>query len=187
VPALQVTLLKGRQLTRNSYSAFEARATNSAGTSLPSVLTAWGVKRLFVLGLGTEYNILHTVLDALNHTNFNFTRVVVLQTGTLVRTDSSCAAACCCLLLLAAACCCLLLLAAACCCLLLPAAAARSGPACCLHPHPRGHTSLAVPRGTSSQGFDGAAASAALASMASAGAVVTTDASPLQVLAQMCS
>lgn len=119
VPALQVTLLKGRQLTRNSYSAFEARATNSAGTSLPSVLTAWGVKRLFVLGLGTEYNILHTVLDALNHTNFNFTRVVVLQTGTL--------------------------------------------------------------------GFDGTAASAALASMASAGAVVTTDASPLQVLAQMCS
>jgi nicotinamidase-related amidase len=83
VPVTATTLYKGVDRIQNSYSAFGAGTDVQGGSSLRVVLANQRVTRLFVVGLGTEHGLLHTVLDALL-TN-TYSQVVVVQAATRVR------------------------------------------------------------------------------------------------------
>ena len=54
---------KGMDPDRDSYSAFQAYASN--GTDFATLLRKQGVKRLFVGGLATDYCVKQSVLDAI--------------------------------------------------------------------------------------------------------------------------
>jgi nicotinamidase/pyrazinamidase len=58
-----ILLSKGTAPDEDSYSAFQAR--DEAGKTLAERLQEFGVKRIFVGGIATDYCVKHTVLDGL--------------------------------------------------------------------------------------------------------------------------
>jgi nicotinamidase/pyrazinamidase len=62
-PARAEVVSKGMDPTRDSYSAFQAE--DEAGRTLPAVLAARGIRRLYVGGLATDYCVRASALDAL--------------------------------------------------------------------------------------------------------------------------
>ena len=54
-----VTVHKGTEPDKDAYSAFD-------GTHLIDIMESWGITRVFICGLATDYCVKATVLDALN-------------------------------------------------------------------------------------------------------------------------
>ena len=73
LPPEAIVVSKGMGPEEDSYSAFEAR--DEEGRMLADLLTAHGVRRLYVGGLATDYCVKHSTLDGLK-AGFE---VVVLQ------------------------------------------------------------------------------------------------------------
>jgi len=63
-PARAEVVSKGMDPTQDSYSAFHAE--DESGRTLPDVLQARGIRRLYVGGLATDYCVRASALDALN-------------------------------------------------------------------------------------------------------------------------
>jgi nicotinamidase/pyrazinamidase len=63
-PARAEVVSKGMDPSRDSYSAFHAE--DESGRTLPDVLKARGIRRLYVGGLATDYCVRASALDALN-------------------------------------------------------------------------------------------------------------------------
>ena len=63
-PARAEVVSKGMDPTQDSYSAFHAE--DEYGGTLPAVLAARGIRRLYVGGLATDYCVRASALDALN-------------------------------------------------------------------------------------------------------------------------
>ncbi len=64
LPAEAVVVSKGMGETEDAYSAFQAR--DQRGRLLPDLLEDRHVRRLFVMGLATDYCVRSSVLDALH-------------------------------------------------------------------------------------------------------------------------
>jgi nicotinamidase/pyrazinamidase len=62
LPPSAVVVSKGMGETEDAYSAFRAR--DSAGVPLPTLLGQRAVRRLFVMGLATDYCVKASALDA---------------------------------------------------------------------------------------------------------------------------
>ena len=60
LPRSAIIVRKGTSSDREAYSGFQ-------GTTLAADLKATGVRRLFIGGLATDYCVLNTVMDALEH------------------------------------------------------------------------------------------------------------------------
>jgi nicotinamidase/pyrazinamidase len=60
LPAEAIIISKAVALEKDAYSGFE-------GTELEAVLRSYGVRRLFIGGLATDYCVLNTVTDALEN------------------------------------------------------------------------------------------------------------------------
>jgi nicotinamidase/pyrazinamidase len=58
-----VVVSKGAAADDDSYSGFDGK--DDAGTPLAELLREWGVQRIFVGGLATDYCVKHTVIDGL--------------------------------------------------------------------------------------------------------------------------
>jgi nicotinamidase/pyrazinamidase len=56
---------KGMGLDEDAYSGFHSRSGDPSDSDLCRLLKMRGVKRIYVVGLATDYCVLHTVLDAL--------------------------------------------------------------------------------------------------------------------------
>jgi nicotinamidase/pyrazinamidase len=63
VPATAIVVSKGMGATEDAYSAFQAR--DEAGTPLPELLQRHDVRRLYVMGLATDYCVKASALAGL--------------------------------------------------------------------------------------------------------------------------
>ncbi|HYY89904.1 MAG TPA: bifunctional nicotinamidase/pyrazinamidase [Chloroflexota bacterium] len=63
LPARAIVVSKGMGPTEDAYSAFQAR--DEAGTPLPELLQRHGVRRLYVMGLATDYCVKASALAGL--------------------------------------------------------------------------------------------------------------------------
>ena len=63
LPDSAIVVSKGMQADEDAYSAFDAR--DADGCSLEASLRDYGITRVFVGGLTTEYCVKETVLDAI--------------------------------------------------------------------------------------------------------------------------